>query len=486
MSDHVEKPQLSFVNGANAAFIEGQYQSWLANPESVEPSWRYFFEGYQFASDMGVGANTPGEGGTESTIHVQQSAMVESYITLIRRMGHVNAWLNPLEPKPPMREDMLPERHGLADVDPERMFHPANMLNSEAMSFREIRDLLTETYCESVGADYRDIPSVEEVAWMQNTMESSRNKPAYSPEEKRRILDRLVLAEGFEKFLGDRFLGQKRFSLEGLDSLIPLMHEMAARASDAEVEEINIGMAHRGRLNILANFMGKPYELMLKEFEGSQSITNAIDGDVKYHLGFANYYETPEGRKIRVYLSQNPSHLEAVNPVLMGFSRARQRILQDRERTRVLPVLIHGDAAMIGQGIVAETLNLGGLDSYSTGGTIHVITNNQIGFTTHPFESRSCIYASDIAKLIRAPVLHVNADDPEAVVWAGRMAVAYRQKFHRDFVIDLIGYRRHGHNETDEPGYTQPALYNVIKQHPTVLAAYGKRLVDEGSSRKGS
>jgi 2-oxoglutarate dehydrogenase E1 component len=246
------------------------------------------------------------------------------------------------------------------------------------------------------------------------------------------------------------------------------------------VEEIEMGMAHRGRLNVLANFMGKPYELMIKEFEGSEIETYGIDGDVKYHKGFASVIETMSGDKVRAYLSPNPSHLEAVNPVVEGFTRARQRMLGDAEGDKVLPVLIHGDAAFIGQGLVAETLNLSELNSYRTGGTVHIISNNQVGFTTDPEDGRSCRYASDIAKIVRAPVFHVNADDPEAVVWAARLATDYRQKFKKDVVIDLIGYRRHGHNETDEPNFTQPVMYQTIRNHPTVLTQFGERLAQEG------
>ena len=275
-------------------------------------------------------------------------------------------------------------------------------------------------------------------------------------------------------------MGQKRFSVEGLEALIPLLDVVANEAKNSSVEEVCLGMAHRGRLNVLANFMGKPYELMLKEFEGNELDSYGIDGDVKYHKGFANNIETINGDSLRVYLSPNPSHLEAVNPVVEGFAKARQVMLNDTEQLSVLPILIHGDAAFIGQGLVAETLNLSELESYKTGGTIHIITNNQVGFTTNPDESRSCHYSSDIAKIVRAPVLHVNADDPEAVIWTAQLAVAYRQKFQKDIVVDLIGYRRHGHNETDEPAFTQPLMYQKIKAHTTVFNKYGQQLVSEG------
>jgi 2-oxoglutarate dehydrogenase E1 component len=310
-------------------------------------------------------------------------------------------------------------------------------------------------------------------------MESVRNRPVFNAALKRQIHQQLTFAEGFERFLQDRYLGQKRFSLEGNDSLLPLMRVLMDDGAEHGVEEINLGMAHRGRLNILANFMGKHPEMILKEFEGTEFNPFDIDGDVKYHKGFANEVAANNGKKVRLYLLPNPSHLEAVNPVVEGFCRARQNFTGDADRTRILPILMHGDAAFMGQGVVAETLNLAGLDAYETGGTIHIITNNQVGFTAEPHEARSCTYASEIAKMVRAPVLHVNADDPEAVAWTAKLAIQYRQKFHKDIVIDLIGYRRHGHNETDEPMYTQPLMYKKIKNHPTCLTQYTERLTSE-------
>ena len=298
---------------------------------------------------------------------------------------------------------------------------------------------------------------------------------------KRRILTKLTQAEGFEQFLGRRYIGTKRFSLEGADAFIPLLDLITADGAKAGVEEFCLGMAHRGRLNCLVNFLGKSYELMLKDFEGTEYNAYDIDGDVKYHMGFASEVATMNGDRVRLYLSPNPSHLEIVNPVVEGFVRGRQRLLNDHDRRKVLPILMHGDASFMGQGTVSETLNLSGLAGYSTGGTVHIVINNQIGFTTDPQESRSTTYSSDIAKMVRAPVLHVNADDPEAVIWCGRLALAYRQKFQRDIIIDLVGYRRHGHNEGDEPAFTQPLMYKKIAAHPTVLKIYADKLVAEGT-----
>lgn len=474
MSTGEDRGKFSFASGSNANYIVSMYEQYSRDPQSVDESWRRFFEGYEFAAE---GA-TIGKKGADS-----EEAKVESLINAFRRLGHKGAYLNPLdEPNRDLIDDLKPEYHGLSDVDPNRIFHPSNLgIEKDTPTFNEIVDFLNTTYCGKIGADYRDINDIESVVWLQEQMEACRNQPVITKDEKLRIFDKLVQAEGFERFLQDRYLGQKRFSIEGLDAMIPLLDVIAEDANKAGVEEINLAMAHRGRLNVLANFMGKEYDELLHEFEGAEFNPLNIEGDVKYHKGFANEVDTSIGGKIRLYLSPNPSHLEAVNPVLEGFTRARQRLLNDQERTKVMPVLIHGDAAFVGQGVVAETLNLANLPSYCTGGTIHVIANNQLGFTAYPEETKSCDYASDIAKFLRAPVLHVNADDPEATVWAARLAVAYRQKFQRDFVIDLVGYRRHGHNETDEPSFTQPLMYKKIKDHPTVLSIYQKKLIEEGA-----
>ena len=469
MKGVIDGGKFSFANGTNAAFVDGLYRDFRNDPQSVDETWRKFFEGYEFAL-----SGKPAGGASDNA-----EANVEAFINLYRRLGHLNAHLNPLDESATVRESFDPALHGLGDVDRTREFHPSN-LPLKAVTFDQVQELLEETYCGKIGADFRDINDIDAVLWFQEKMESCRNKPPVDAKLKKRVFQKLTEAEGFEKFLQDRYLGQKRFSVEGLESLIPLLDVVADEAKGSQVEEVCLGMAHRGRLNVLANFIGKPYELMLKEFEGSEVDSYGIDGDVKYHKGFANNIETISGDSLRVYLSPNPSHLEAVNPVVEGFAKARQHMLNDSKQEAVLPILIHGDAAFIGQGLVAETLNLSELESYKTGGTIHIITNNQVGFTTNPDESRSCHYSSDIAKIVRAPVLHVNADDPEAVIWTAQLAVAYRQKFQKDVVVDLIGYRRHGHNETDEPGFTQPLMYQKIKAHPTVFTKYGDQLASEG------
>ncbi len=463
--------RFSYVSRANAAYIDGIYRAYQEDPSSVEESWRYFFEGYEFGQ---TNESSQASGGS----HVD--SQIEIYINLVRRLGHRSAHLNPLAPKPDLIDELLPENLGLGSLDPKHKFLSSTLPGNSPRTWAEIQDFVLRTYCRSIGADFRDIPNMAGIIWFQQQMESCENKPVFSSDAKLRILDKLIVAEGFERFVGDRFLGQKRFSLEGLEALVPLMDFLTDQACAGGLEEICIGMAHRGRLNILANYMGKPFEAMMKEFEGSDHYTHDIDGDVKYHMGYANYIETMSGTKARAYLSPNPSHLEAVYPVVEGFTRSRQHMLSDSERHKVVPVLMHGDGSFIGQGVIAETLNLSALNSYTTGGTIHIVLNNQVGFTTDPRESRSCYYSTDIAKIVGAPVLHVNADDPEAVIWAGELALKYRQMFKSDVVVELVGYRRHGHNETDEPTFTQPVMYSIIKDHPTVLTQYAQRLIGEG------
>ncbi len=456
----------TFASGTNAEFIESLYEEYRKDPQSVDESWQKFFEGYEFGLNS---SNTPGG-------ERRDDAKVEAYINAYRRLGYLAAHLNPLENKPEIPENLKAEYHGLSEVEDSRKFLPTNFGEGE-MTLAEITSKLQATYCGSVGPDFRDSNDVEAVVWLQKTMESCNNKPAVSSDSKKRILYKLAEAESFEHFLQTRYLGQKRFSAEGLESLIPLLDTLMDEAGNNGVEEITMGMAHRGRLNVLSNILQKPYEKIFIEFEGSHFNPYDIEGDVKYHLGFTNEVDSLSKKKMRLYVPQNPSHLEAIDAPLEGFTRARQEQIGSREA--VLPVLLHGDAAFIGQGVVAEVFNLSQLNYYQTGGTIHIITNNQIGFTTNPEDGKSCVYSSDLSKMIRTPVLHVNADDPEAVIWVTKIAVAYRKKFKKDVVIDLIGYRRYGHNETDEPGFTQPLLYQKIEKHPTVFHLYKDKLVSE-------
>lgn len=463
----------SFAQGTNATFIENLYELYKTDPNQVDSSWQSFFAGFEFALKNAI---QPETFGAQTSAVGLDHAKVEAFINAYRRLGHLSAHLNPLSEKPSIAADMLPQAQGLAGISPNQIFQPSNF-GKRPLTFAEIIEQLQKTYCNHIGADFREINDIEIVTWLQEEMESCLNQPELSSTLKKRIHAKLAQAEGFEKFLHLRYLGQKRFSLEGLESLIPLLDILIDQGACHNVEEICLGMAHRGRLNVLAHIMEKPYERILTEFEGSEFNPFDIDGDVKYHLGYANEVSTFNNHNLRLYLNPNPSHLEAVNPVVEGFVRNRQETIGNKQT--IMPVLLHGDASFIGQGIVHETLNLSELKDYATGGTIHIITNNQIGFTTNPTEGRSCSYSSEIAKVIRAPVFHVNADDPEAVAWIAILAVKYRQKFQKDFVIDLIGYRKHGHNETDEPGFTQPIMYKLIANHPSVYQLYSEQLITE-------
>ncbi|MDD9951964.1 MAG: 2-oxoglutarate dehydrogenase E1 component [Zetaproteobacteria bacterium] len=478
----VKSHQHSYLNQASSEYLEEMLEIYRHSPEQLEPTWKYFFDGFelaqsQMASEQSLAQTDRSMGNVRVSGH--EHAGVEAFINLYRTLGHLCAHTSPLSLAPEIETKMLPAAHGLGDISAEAKFSPANFGRGN-MTFTDIWSKLKQTYCGRIGADYRDIQNIEAVVWLQQQMEQVSNTPQFSVDKKMRMLKKLGQAEGLEKYLQNRYLGQKRFSLEGLDALIPLLDHILDDGSNMGIEEVNIGMAHRGRLNVLANIMEKPLEKILVEFEGSHANPFDIDGDVKYHMGYASEVKTASGGTVALFLCPNPSHLEAVNPVLEGFTRRRQEEIGEHGRKKIVPVLLHGDAAFIGQGIVAETLNLSKLGGYTTGGTIHIITNNQIGFTTNPFDSRSCFYSSDISKMVRAPVFHVNADDVEAVCWVGHLALEYRQRYGEDVVIDLIGYRRHGHNETDEPSFTQPQMYKLIKKQQTAFKKYGAQLVSAG------
>ncbi|MGE0452086.1 MAG: multifunctional oxoglutarate decarboxylase/oxoglutarate dehydrogenase thiamine pyrophosphate-binding subunit/dihydrolipoyllysine-residue succinyltransferase subunit [Vicinamibacteria bacterium] len=419
-----------------------------------------------------------GRGGEEG---IEKEARVLQLIHAYRVRGHLVADLDPLDRTRAPHKDLDPASYGLTLWDLDREFITNGLSGKDRATLREILDVLRETYCGTVGVEFMYIADPERKEWLQARMEQARNSREQTPQEKRRVLEKVVEAEAFEKYLHARYVGHKRFSLEGLEALIPLLDRILCDAARQGVREVVIGMAHRGRLNVLANTIGKPLGQIFKEFEGvSDPDSTQGSGDVKYHLGASGSHRADTGETLAVSLSPNPSHLEFVNPVVEGMARARQDGLDDVERRRVLPILIHGDAAFAGQGIVAETLNLAGLEGYTTGGTIHVVVNNQIGFTTLPHDARSSTYCTDVAKMVHAPALHVNGDDPEAAAWVAELAFEYRQRFKQDVVVDLVGYRRWGHNEGDEPSYTQPLMYARIKQHPSVAQLYGEQLVKGG------
>ena len=416
--------------------------------------------------------------GAANKEEIEKQARILQLINYYRVRGHLIANLDPLGSKIPYHAELDPATFNLTIWDFDRYFITGGFGGAPTSTLRDILDTLQKTYCEKIGAEFMHIQNPAEKIWLQNMMEPVKNVPNFDLETKKVILRKLIMAETFEHFIHNRFVGHKRFSLEGSETLIPVLDILLNNASEHDVNEVVLGMAHRGRLNVLANIIGKSYDSIFSEFEDIRD-PNSIQGsgDVKYHLGASGKYKTRNGKIISVSLASNPSHLEWVNPVVEGIVRAKQTRLGDKERRKVMPVLIHGDAAFAGQGVVAETLNLSQLKGYRTGGTIHIIINNQIGFTTTPEDARSSVYATDVAKMIQAPILHVNGDDPEATLWATKLAFEYRQIFKKDVVIDLFGYRRHGHNEGDEPGFTQPLLYEKIKTHPSVRNIYADTLV---------
>ncbi len=498
--------------GGNAAFIEDLYERYLQDPESIDRAWRSRFDAMRHAAanEPRAGANGPhlvtetahapvrenfarlaresrSRPQLRATPHLEPAAAVKQsavlrLINAYRVRGHQVADTDPIDLRPkPYIQDLDPTYHHLGPDDLDLVFHTGSLCAPDRMQLRDIIALVKRIYCGSVGSEYMFITSTTEKRWIQKRLETYRATPELEAADRRWILFLLTAAEGIEKYLHQRYVGQKRFSLEGGESLIPLLDELIQRAGRKGQKEVVIGMAHRGRLNVLVNIFGKPPHQIFDEFEGRYAHdSQKMAGDVKYHLGFATDVETPGGA-VHLALGFNPSHLEIINPVIEGSVRARQRRRRDKTGDQVLPVLIHGDAAFAGQGVVMETLQLSQTRSYGTGGTVHIVVNNQIGFTTsHPLDARSSTYCTDIAKLVQAPVFHVNGDDPEAVIFVTRMALDYRNEFHKDVVIDLICYRRLGHNEADEPAVTQPMMYKKIAARPTTRAVYAERLAGGG------
>ena len=467
------------ANRWNLELIEENYQRWSDDPTSVDATWQAFFEGYDLAS-QGFAAR---DGGA-SEAGAAQSA-VTRLIDAYREIGHYLADLDPLRLTQGGDPNGLLElsSFGLTEADLDRTFHSA-LFDPPQATLRDLIAALRETYCGSIGVEFMYIRNPQVRDWIQKRMEPSRNRPGLDIRQKRRVILKLNAAELFETFLHTHYVGAKRFSLEGGETLIPLLDALIEQAARHGVKEMVLGMPHRGRLNVLANTLDKPYGMIFGEFEDNHPETYAGDGDVKYHLGYSHDHVTAENHAIHLSLTPNPSHLEAVNPVVEGRMRAKQRRFKDRDRKLGVPILIHGDAAFAGQGLVAETLNLSQLTGYRTGGTVHVVVNNQIGFTTSPVDSRSTRYCTDVAKMIEVPIFHVNGDDPEAVVYVAELALDFREAFGQDVVIDLVCYRRHGHNEGDEPAFTQPLMYAAIKARPTVRALYTQKLIQSGELSK--
>ena len=489
----------SFLFGENVPYIEGLYETYLADPESVTQEWKAYFEALQGVpavdgSDKDDVAHAPvvhrfvelakrARPGVVSGDPLQlarKQVAVQSLISAYRMVGTRGAFLDPLQWTPtPHVPDLTPGFYGLSAADMNTSFSTADTYfwERDAATLADLVDALDETYCGALGAEYMYLADAGQRQWWQMRLESSRAKPSLSAEQQRHILERLTAAEGLEKYLHSRYVGQKRFSLEGGESLIVLLDELIAAGSAQGIKSVVIGMAHRGRLNVLVNTVGKPAQMLFDEFDGKTAHLLPA-GDVKYHKGYTGATDTPHGA-VEVMLAFNASHLEIVNPVIQGTARAKAEILGADGHRAVLPIEIHGDVAISGQGIVMETMSLVSTKAHGTGGTVHIVINNQIGFTTSdPTETRSTFYCTDIAKMIEAPVLHVNGDDPEAVVAAVRLAVEYRTTFHKSVVIDLVCFRRHGHQEQDTPNITQPLMYRSIAAHPGVRAIYAKKLID--------
>jgi 2-oxoglutarate dehydrogenase E1 component len=465
----------------NSAVTDEMYRRWRDNPHAVDPTWRAFFAGMQFAGRLdGVPAATaaPGEA---ADLRLQTG--VVRLVFWYRQAGHLQATIDPLatEPPPPCPQLSL-EQFGLAQADLDRTVDGSLVGGIDGpVQLGELIEALEDTYCRTIGVEFMHIDSFEIRSWLVQRMEPVRNRFTFGLQQKYRTLITLHQAELFERFLHTKYVGQKRFSLEGGETLIPILDAIIEKGPPLGVKEFVIGMAHRGRLNVLANTLDKPFAEVFSEFEDNylpQSTTDG-DGDVKYHLGFSADVETTNGGKVHLSLAPNPSHLEIVNPVVEGRVRAKQRLFGDVERRTGVPILIHGDAAFAGQGAVMETLNLMNLAGYKTGGTIHVVVNNQIGFTTNPRDARSTQYCTDIAKFVQAPIFHVNAEDPEACVAIAQLAMEFRQQFRRDIVIDMVCYRRWGHNEGDNPAYTQPLQAKVIEKKMPISQVYAARLAEE-------
>ena len=493
--------ETSALGADQSAYLESLYEQFLVDPGSVAPRWREYFLGVrqggvdevahgpvlealtQRARVTKLSRSVPGEGVSEELIAKQGA--VSRMVQVICNRGHLIADIDPLGlMKRPEPEVMKLGFFGLAESDLDSEFHTfINFdfkIKPKRMKLREILSHYRQIYCGNIGAEFAHVSDTGERLWLQEKFQSGRLNQRFTSEERKGFLWQLTAAEGLERYLATRYPAQKRFSLEGGDSLIPLMDDLIQQGGVQGVEEIVIGMAHRGRLNVLVNVLGKSPQQLFSEFEGNYDVNHMQgSGDVKYHKGFSTDVRTPAGN-VHVALAFNPSHLEVVNPVVEGSVRARQQRCNDEDGSRVMPILIHGDSAFSGQGVIMETLQMSQVRGYATGGTVHVIINNQVGFTTHnPRDTRSTLYCSDPAKMIEAPIFHVNGDDPEAVIFVARLALEYRKKFHKDVVIDLVCYRRLGHNEADEPAATQPVMYQVIRQKPTTRQLYAEHLVAE-------
>lgn len=472
----------SYISNAHGSYIDELYKNFRNDPESIDPSWRKFFEGFEFAESTYEGGN-----GALTTEVVRKPELldkevrVRALIHAYRTRGHLRSRTNPIRPRKDRKAHIELHDVGLSETDMNTVFQAGEEIGIGAAPLSKILESLKQIYLGSIGFEYMYIREPDMLTWLRKKIEHEALHFNPSVEYKKRILSKLNEAVVFENFLHTKYVGQKRFSLEGGETTIPALDATINKAAELGVEEFVIGMAHRGRLNVLANIMGKTYENIFNEFEGNAVPDLTMgDGDVKYHMGYSSEIITESGKKVNLKLVPNPSHLEAVNPVVEGFTKSKANILYQNNFIKILPILIHGDAAVAGQGIVYEVTQMSGLEGYGTGGTLHFVINNQIGFTTDFDDARSSAYCTDVARIIDAPVLHVNGDDPEAVVFCMNLAAEFRQKFGRDIFVDMVCYRRHGHNESDEPKFTQPGLYNIISRHLNPREVYNRQLIERG------
>ena len=474
----------TYLSNADPKAVEALYQQFKSDPLSIDEGWKKFFEGFEFAQEQfpmlpnGQGAkSTSTSGGIGNAKEVQVRNLIHAY----RTRAHLRSNTNPVRERKDRKPILDLQDFNLSDADLDTQFISGEEIGIGKATLRKIIETLKYIYEGTVGFEYMSVRDPEKLNWLREKIEKDALSFNPSHEQRERILFKLNEAVVFENFLHTKYLGQKRFSLEGGETTIPALDAIINKGAELGLEEVMIGMAHRGRLNVLANIMGKTYEQIFNEFEGGATPDLTMgDGDVKYHLGYSSQIKAANGKTVELKLAPNPSHLEAVNPVVQGFVRAKGDEEYSRDRSKILPILIHGDAAVAGQGIMYEIVQMSKLEGYNVGGTIHFVINNQVGFTTDFDDARSSIYSTDVAKIIDAPVLHVNGDDPEAVIFCVQFAVEYRQKFHRDIFVDMVCYRRHGHNESDEPKFTQPSLYNKISKHPNPREVYNKQLIEKG------
>ncbi|WP_367392388.1 2-oxoglutarate dehydrogenase E1 component [Lewinella sp. LCG006] len=473
----------SFIANAHPSYIENLYEQYQTDPLAVDSSWAAFFKGFQFAQESNGNGAVHTSGGSTSDAQLTKELRLLSLIKAYRDRGHLLSTTNPIRNRRDRHPTVNLEDFDLSDSDLDNVFFAGKEIGLENATLRQIIARLREVYAGNIGYEYHSIADRIKRRWIRTRIEQTQPGQSFglSIEKKRRILEKLNGSVMFEKFLHTKYVGQKRFSLEGGESAIVALDAIINEAAQGNAKEIVIGMAHRGRLNVLANIMGKTYSQIFNEFEGTAVPDLSFgDGDVKYHLGFSSQVETPTGKTVHLKLAPNPSHLEAVNPVVEGFARAKADILYNSEYDAILPILIHGDAAVAGQGIVFETIQMSQLEGYKTGGSIHLVINNQVGFTTDFDDARSSVYSTGAAAVVGAPVFHVNGDDPEAVLFVAEMAVQYRQEFNSDVFIDMVCYRRHGHNEGDDPEFTQPEMYSFIKDHKNPREVYSQQLIERG------